>query len=440
MSSPVGGPSIDRRPGLDRLRVGVMLAVLVFHAAVPYIAHPLPGLTWPTRHPAPSVSLDVLSWALAVLVMPLFFWLSGYGSAGALSRLGGRAFLESRWRRIGRPGLLFAVVLLPIEVHLWVAGWVVDGFLPPTKLRSLKLGVFHAGLWGPSNLWYLQYLIVYCAFMAVWHRSVRPRGLRIWDESAKPSLVAGLSDRLAVWEGRLARCWNSRWGSLLLALPTIGLLTLHPAILLGFEHSSWPEPQKLLFLGLFFAAGVASHRCDDRFFASARVSRSLRTFGTGAVLLLVAAPMLGTYLTHPSAVLIHPRLTANPDPVQFSWMFRIGLATLIAGGISQIIWGLAASALADSRPASPALKDWSRASYWIYFIHHPLVAACHVALCRSSLGAMAQFLLTTVITLGLSWGSYRILVRHTRLGAFLDGSGARRMAASTIPTVSRKAA
>jgi glucan biosynthesis protein C len=440
MVSTLSTSRVDRQPGLDRLRVGVMLAVLVLHAAIPYIAHPLPGLTWPIRHAAPSAILDVLSWLLVVLVMPLYFWLSGYTSAQSLQRLGSRAFLQSRWQRIGRPGLVIAAVVLPIELYLWMTGWVLDGLLPAIKLRSLKLGVYDTGLWGPSHLWYLRDLIFFCGLLVAWHTWVRPRTVRLWREDLKSSWSARWSASLSHLESRLARCRAGHLGSLALILPAMFLLALHPAILLGFEHTWCPEPMKLLFLGLFFAAGAAAqrHRRDQS--AGPYSGSPLRALSLGSLLLLATAPLLVQYLAHPSARLVHPCLTAIPDPVQFTWPFRFALAGLLAGGVALVTFAMVEYSLADSRPVSAAIQDWSRASYWIFFVHHPLVAACHVALGRTSLGAMPQFLLTTLMTLGLCWGSYRIFVHRTRLGEFLDGRGVPRPVAPEMPVTMPKAA
>jgi len=416
-----------------------MFAVVLLHAAIPFAAHPLPGLTWPTRHPEPSAQIDVLMWSALLLVMPLFFWLSGYGAAQALARDGTHGFLQSRWRRIGRPGLLFAALLLPIELHLWVGGWVMDGLVTLRKLQSFKLGIYDTGLWGPSNLWYLQNLILYCGLLASWQAIITGGTPRLWTDAPRRILLSSWTDRLNKLQCWLARDWTSPRSSLLLILAGGSLLALRPAILLGFEHFWWPEPVKFVWLGLFFAAGATTQRVvrRDPGAISARASQWSLAAGAGA--LAASAPLLIAYLKHSSAVLQHPRLTANPDPTQLGWTHRFLLAGLIAAGVVLTTRGLAETALGDRRSASSTLQRWSRASYWIYLIHHPIAAACHLALSRTDWPAEIQFVIAASATLSLSWASYCSFVEHTFIGAFLDGHP-RRVSATRAASIVKHAA
>ena len=411
-----------------------MLAVVLLHAAIPFAVHPLPGLTWPTRHAVPSFQLDVLMWAALLLVMPLFFWLSGYGAAQALARDGTLAFLQSRWRRIARPGLVFAALLLPIELHVWVGGWVMDGLVPLRKLQSFKLGVYDTGLWGPSNLWYLQNLVLYSGLFAAWRSVVVPRSPRLWTDS-RHLFLDSWRDRLYQFQCRFLRAWTAPQSSFILIIAGASLLALRPAILLGFEHYWWPEPVKFIWLGLFFAAGAMTQRVLRREPAAFSLQASRWRLAAGVIVLATAAPLLIAYLEHASAVAVHPCLTANPDPGQMAAIDRLFLGAVIATGVVLTTGGLTGAALSDRRESSPNLQRWSRASYWIYLIHHPITGACHLALSRTGWTAELQFILAASMTLGLTWASYCCLVEHTSIGTFLDGwqptAAAKRTAAAT---------
>jgi glucans biosynthesis protein C len=418
-------PATDlRRPGLDRLRVGVMLAVVLLHAAIPFAMHSLPGLTWPTRHQDPSAAVDVLMWTCLLLVMPVFFWLSGYGAAQSLGRDGTQRFLQSRWRRIGRPGLVFAALLLPIELHVWVGGWVMDGLIPLRKLQSFKLGIYDAGLWGPSNLWYLQNLFLYCCLFAAWRHWVKPNCPRLWTDGPR-SILSSWSDRLYRIECAFTRMGAHPLSSLMLVLPGLFMLAVRPV--------------KFVWLGLFFVAGAIRQQNVQRDPIAIPLRTSLRVLIAGLVTLVVAAPLLLMYLEDPSAARLHARLTMNPDPAQFAWTFRLALAGLIATGVVLTTRGLTETALNDQQSTSTALQRWSRASYWIYLIHHPIAAACHLPLSRTGWPADVQFVVAATLTLGLSWLSYGWFVEHTFVGTFLDGQP---QAATTVrtATVSKQAA
>ena len=60
-----------RLAGLDRVRALAALGVVLLHACVPYLRHPMPGLTWPIRDTT-SATVDWLFWSIEVFIMPVF--------------------------------------------------------------------------------------------------------------------------------------------------------------------------------------------------------------------------------------------------------------------------------------------------------------------------------------------------------------------------------
>ena len=61
------------------------------------------------------------------------------------------------------------------------------------------------------------------------------------------------------------------------------------------------------------------------------------------------------------------------------------------------------------------------ASFWIYLVHHPLVALAHVDLALTRWPPPLQFTLAFVSPLLLALASYEVLVRRTWLGMLLNG-------------------
>lgn len=379
-----------RRPGLDRLRVAATLLVVVLHAGIPYSIAPLPGLTWPVRHTTTSAVVDALFWSIEGAIMPLFFLLSGYGAAQSLASKPDE-FLTSRWRRLGRPFLAAAFVLLPFELYVWLLGWAADGQISLRKLRSLKLGPLHDDLWGLSHLWYLEYLLLYSWMLWAGQRfGGRIRPIRFLAERTLPRSIAQ--------------------GPVLLIAVTAVLIAA-PEVVVGFQHSFFPVPAKFVFSGLFFAAGVAEfHR------PRSQIASTADLWSISALALASALP------------LIH-RQAAEP----LVGMERIALAmclAIYAVGTTRAAWQWAMS---SNGRASAIVDGLTRASFWAYLVHHPLVAIWQIGLRPTGWPALVQFCLCTVGTLVITLASYEVLVRRTWLGTFLDGRSSSVAPANDLP-------
>jgi peptidoglycan/LPS O-acetylase OafA/YrhL len=378
-----------RRPGLDALRAAATILVVLLHAGVPYTIAPMPGLAWPVRHTAVSPSVDLLFWGIEGAIMPLFFFLSGYGAAQSLAGKP-EQFLSSRWRRLGWPLMGAAIVLLPIEFYIWLTGWALDGQIPWQKLRSLKLDSYHTDLWGLSHLWYLEYLLLYSVLL--W------AGKRWWNgrSQSPPSATAGTLLRSVAQ----LPC--------LFALASI-ILWFAPEVVVGFQHSFLPVPMKFLYSGLFFAAGIAEFHHPSR--SSIRSTAGLAIAG---MILIGLLPWIHRQAAEP--------LIAGPR-----WMLAIGLATY-AFLVTRAAWRLAWDSKSTISPATDYLV---RASFWVYLVHHPLVAIWQIVLRNTGWPGLPQFTMVSLGTLVTSLASYELFVRHTWLGAFLDG----RKAVPSAPTL-----
>jgi peptidoglycan/LPS O-acetylase OafA/YrhL len=61
------------------------------------------------------------------------------------------------------------------------------------------------------------------------------------------------------------------------------------------------------------------------------------------------------------------------------------------------------------------------ASYWIYIAHLPVVMALHVAFLDVSLPVWPKFAAVNAIAFAILFASYALLVRHSFIGATLNG-------------------
>lgn len=416
-----------RDAGLDALRGLAALLVVYLHAAVAYLVQPMPGLVWPTADAA-SPLVSQLFWLIELFVMPLFLLLSGFFACRSLLRSGAASFLRSRGNRLLRPLLFGVIVLLPINYGLWLLGWVAEGRVSADSLSTLKVPrESRVHLYGLAHLWYLQYLLLYCVALA---------GSLAWF-SRRGANPAG--DTAASHRPDLAR--YSRAVVVSLVLMTVGVVAVAPEVVWGFQHAALPFLTKWVYCGTFFLGGVLLAVLDrDLQWLSSRAGRLL---ACGGVCALAALPLGQWAVAHHHAVGDqHADQQALLFPISLT--ARLTLAMLTAAAA----WGLAAGLVGSatrlggwvgSRPPLAATVGYlAAASFWIYLVHHPLVALTqiHLKLAWPGLSGGAKSLLTLAIATGVSLISYHGLIRGRRLGVWLGFESATVRPAVVQPAVS----
>jgi peptidoglycan/LPS O-acetylase OafA/YrhL len=396
-----------RRPGLESLRAWATVLVVMLHAGVPFTVAPMPGLAWPVDHTIVSPIVDALFWAIEGAIMPLFFLLSGFVAAQSLAARP-EQFLASRWRRLGWPLLVGCAILLPVDFYVWLTGWALDGKLPWKKLLSLRIGKYEENLLGMSHLWYLEYLLIFC--VVLW---AGDRWLRYQVKAAAG--IGSLSKNRECHSWLWLRCIPNI--PVLFAL-TAAVLWYAPEVVVGFQHSFFPQHAKCIYSALFFGAGVAEFHRPMQF----RLDRWWAYAGC-AVLHLGLLP------------LIH-RQALRPLVGCEKLVLVIGMTTY-AVVVTHALWQRAW----NSRRATPrAVAYLSQASFWVYLVHHPTVVIWQIALRPLAWPAGIQFTLCTLGTLAVSLVSYEWFVRRTALGAFLDGRRPERKLEPAIQVPVRRAA
>jgi len=432
--------------------------VLILHSAIPYLLYPLPGLAWPVRHPHPSWAIDRLFWLVELTVMPLFFALSGLVAEESLYRRGPRDFIEGRARRLALPLMAACVVVLPLDLYLWILGWVGSGELAWVKLRSLKLPPPYDRAWGLGHLWYLQYLIVLSLGLVGWKTWGRPLLSRLGVR--RPDAL-GRNVRSLFTATASGGIWRIPAETFLLAA---AVLYASPQVVIGFQHSFWPVVPKLLHAAVFFGLGCRLSACRRTLAAdfTQGLSRDgegtqgdntclppLRRGGWGgrgsasdqakqlpsltlparggeglgpvrgwvrsAVFLVLAA---AAYLAA-TAMIDRERSGA----VQVLW-HRPLLAVAMAASTTITVWGLMLWAI-DGESSQHQTPEWvgaiARATFWVYLVHVPLVGLIQIDLRTTGWPAEGQFAAVFAGALAISLASYRFAVRGTALERFLEG-------------------
>jgi peptidoglycan/LPS O-acetylase OafA/YrhL len=80
--------------------------------------------------------------------------------------------------------------------------------------------------------------------------------------------------------------------------------------------------------------------------------------------------------------------------------------------------GLAMRFLADFSPMRRYIAD---ASYWLYLIHLPIVMALQTTVAQFDWPAGMKFAAILAVAFPVMFASYQLLVRHSFVGAILNG-------------------
>ena len=370
--------------GFDVVRAFAALGVVLLHASIPYAQNPMPGLSWPVRD-QPSWSVDVMFWAIEVFIMPVFLLLAGFLAWQTLSRRGPAALIRNRANRLLRPLLFGVLVIMPIDLYIWLAGWLADGLIEPVKLRSLKFdGDIDRNLWGLSHLWFMEYLLLYVVVLAG---------------------IAAMARRLP---GRLRRITTPTWVIGSLAAMAVAALAMRPEVVWGFQHAFAPVPSKWIYSGAYFWGGAVLAITDARLDG---LKRNAARLVAPALLCSIAAVTLGRWHLSQSSAGLPESFLAQ----------RVVLPLLTVVSATLITTALVGLAVRYVRRTPVPIAYLSAASFWVYLVHHPILALVHIDLkhAASQLPSEWKMAMAFAISVGVSLLTYEAFVRRSRFGRWI---------------------
>jgi len=398
---------IDRLHGLDALRGFALLLGIALHASMSY----LPGAEtfWIVAESQPSVALGGFFFWVHSFRMSLFFLLAGYFGRLLLERRGFSGFVRDRARRILLPLLPFWFPLLVavIAVAIWAAWLKHGGTLPEQEQPPLSAENFPL-----MHLWFLYLLcLFYPALLML-------RALLAWIDRG---------GRVRATIDAVMRAVLGARAALILALPVAGALAMHAGWWQWFgiptpDQSLYPSAAALLCYGLAFIVGWAMQRQPALLQALARrwsLNLGLALVGHAACIALIG-------WQSPSAAAEH----GAPQ----TWLYAYAYG-LCAWGWTLALLGLALRFLDRAHPASRYLAE---SSYFLYLVHLPVVMAAQVLASQVQAPWWLEYPLVLAASLSVLLLSYRLGVRHTSLGRWLNGGSPRRAqapaaASGTLP-------
>ena len=382
-------PTGERLHALDAVRSFALLLGVAFHAMLSFIPGLPPGIWAMTDH-SPSVFLGNASFVVHSFRMTLFFFIAGYFARLLHQRLGTHGFWANRGKRIAVPLVVGWILLFPAIAVVWTIGLkkVFNG-APPAPPEMFN----QAGAFPLTHLWFL-YQLLWLYAGALLARSIVVR----FD---KDQVLRGLVDRAVTGALR----WPS--GALLLGLPLAGVLLSTST---WFPWGGIPTPDRSLIpqlpatvgYGMAFVFGWLVHRAPD-----ALAALRCRWLLHGVLAIASTAVCFYVMKTQPPfGMPEQPKLMFTLAFVASSWAWSFAIT------------GLALRYLSGHNAAIRYVAD---ASYWIYLVHLPVVAALQVWVGHWPLHWGVKYPFVVAATLALLLLSYHVLVRPTPIGKLLNG-------------------
>lgn len=388
-TSTTGGPA-QMGHALETMRVAATLFVLLYHAALAYVATPLRLTLWVAFDRPGQVGFDAFIYWVNGFAMPVFFLAAGVSAPAACESRGPRAFLVSRAERLLRPLFFASLTILPAFYLLWGYGLMVTGRLDLDHILSWRFPPeIRSDLYGLGHLWFLEYLFAVCV---VWCLGWMVRNRTLSARKATPS-ASDRADRL----------FASPWAPVLLALPTLAIFLVDSDTMLRVNNVLVPNPSRMLHYLLFFAAGAWISKVRDPRRAFAKFGPVHLTVALG-----VFAAMVPWLIRHAATPLT-------------GWE-RVGFCVLAALFPWLLTFGALGTLLRSDRGKGPAMRFLAEASFWVYLVHVPIVAFAQLVLLPVAWPAAAKFVVVSLVALGLSYGSYVPLARYSLLGSIINGA------------------
>jgi peptidoglycan/LPS O-acetylase OafA/YrhL len=390
MSQEACNTTRSRTVSFDYLRAVIILAVVVHHSVLAYMA------MWPEQSKTFKIGgalvIDRLRWiGFDVLVgfnetylMVLMFLLSGLFVWPALQRKGASKFLRARLLRLGVPFVAVMATVVPLAYYPSYAATGAD----PSFLAFARAWL-SLGYWPSGPLWFLWLLIVFDAIAAGVH-ALRRRWMALQAVRSP-----GPYSRPAAFAAALLVV------SALVYIPMEWLFG--PERWLSFGPFSF-QASRLLLYALYFGVGIqiGARGFDSGLFAS---NGGLARHGLlwPAAGLAAYALRLVVFVTQ-----VQPAALAH-QPLPFTARLSYDLTyVLCCCTISFAFIGLFRR-FANKRQA--VLDSLHVNAYGIYLIHIPFVIWLQFALLAAASGPLAKGIIVSVLAITLSWATAAALRR-----------------------------
>lgn len=391
----------QRLHALDTVRAFALLAGIVLHASMSFF--PITsGTPWLVADSSQSRIPQAVFFVIHIFRMATFYFIAGFFAHMLFHRRGASGFLLDRAKRIVVPFIVGWTIMGPLVVLalIWSAKISGGASLPSDNLPKMDFPLFH--------LWFLYYLLLLYSIVLF----LRLTFVKFLDVDGR---IRRLMDGWIRW---LVRGYAT---TLVLAAPLAICLYLIPdwIMWLGIptpDKNLTPQIPALVGYGTAMAFGWLLHRQVDL----------LQVWKSRWPLHLVGAVAL--------TFLCYRMISASPgSEATVTESHKLMYAACYCIAAWNWVFAIIGSALRFFSGESKAWRYVSDSSYWLYFVHLPLVLALQAVMIRWDIHWSIKFLLIIVIATGLLLLSYHYLVRFTYIGEVLNGRRIRQFRIKEIP-------
>jgi fucose 4-O-acetylase-like acetyltransferase len=331
---------------LDNLKVALTGLLIAHHVGQAY--GPTGG-AWPIQEAARAAIFGPFFTVNRSFFMSLFFLISGYLAARSYDAKPGWPFVKGRLLRLGLPTLVFALLMVPLQLLVFPA----PGMSEPGSAWPIDVGY----------LWFLEHLLLFSLGYALWRTVL---GRRNAERSERP-----------------LRVWQVLVFSFLLA-PVLAVVRIPFPIdrwdhLLGFFRVAFADVPRDLS---FFILGIVAFRRGWLESVSAKAGRNWLLVGVGLAAFWYAYA-LGLYKLIPIEGTAFDVFRVTWEAVLCSALC-IGLVVLFREKVT--VHGRLAQALGKSQ-------------YAAYIFHVPVILTFQYAVLNLSLPPVAKFALVTLVSI-----------------------------------------
>jgi surface polysaccharide O-acyltransferase-like enzyme len=393
---------------LSNLRAVVILIVIAFHSALPYLASqpadPFPFDAAPYRWIAFPIidrerwfGFDLFCAWQDVSLMTLMFFLAGLLSPDSMRRKGSLGYLSERWWRIGLPFIFAVGILSPVAYFAAYRATAADPSAAAFWQHWQALP-----MWPSGPAWFLWQLLVLSTLVAGLH-ALTPRWLHSLARLAK-----FFADRPLGFFGGLIALSSVAYVPLAIAFTPWDWTFFGP---FSFQLSR-PLHYVLYFLAAF---AIGSYGIDRGLLrGDGPLARHWLAWLAAAVASMAAWGGL-TSLTLPDW---------DASPPAYRLLAALAFPVACAAGV----FSLMAISLRLMRMRHRVLDSLSANAYSIYLVHYVFVVWLQYALLGTDFDAVAKAAGVFVGALALSWAASAGLMalgRHTHVvGKGAVGKGA----------------
>lgn len=383
--------STERIHSMDALRGIAMLLGVVTHATLAYTTIPVNGMELPSDFYDHHKIFDFLYLYLHLFRMPLFFLVAGFFARFLYLRIGEKAFIEHRIKRIVVPFLVCLITIRPLTEAPFLFYKYIN-YQHLTSASAFSLAIRNCFTWmGTFHLWFLYYLSIYYAAMLLYLYIGRTKT----GQSISRSLIAPLKQYSLFRSAHI----------FLIVLPVFCLLMPFSTAEVGIDTGSiFPKLSYLLFYGFFFFLGIlVNFQIKDLQKAGSNTWMGLG----GGTLAAVMFFILRDY---------EPFLLFNTAGL----FYLCKLLTAISAVL--LTFGFLGLFMRYFSFESRKLRYISDSSYWVYLIHLCFVLTFQAILAASPLFTGVKFLIVLIVPTLISFVTYECFVRYTIIGKWLHGS------------------